>query len=1369
MTSDSVAATPFASLAAMRAAHAELLKRHRAEGETPAFAAAIAQFLDRSQVAGALLVDEDDRWTAQSLLDYWTTTLYRAGTPTRSYQLWEFDPNQAPTLLDAACPYLGLDPFNEAQAGQFFGRRRVIAALVECLQRHRLIAVVGPSGSGKSSTVRAGLLSALRQDAIPGSAGWTILPPMVPGSDPLAALERTLEAGHVAQTSDNDARVLIIDQFEETFTLCSDDTRRQEFLRRVVALAADVAGGRVVLTMRSDFEPFVARAETLQPLYEAGKVTLPPLTTAELREAIERPAEQVGLKFEVGLVDTLLGDILGEPAGLPLLQYSLLKLWESRQRNRVTLDIYKKVGGGRLALARGADAVYNGLIPEEQLTAKRILLRLVRPGEGLEVTSNRLRRAELDRGGEDPSRVERVLMKFVDARLLRLTTGDRPEDAQVEVAHEALVRNWPTLVEWLEDERVALRLRQRLQVAAEQWRRLRRDASALLAGRLLEEAQQYEDLSELEREFVGAGVAAEVAQARRAARNSRLILTLAVLAVIFGLVATMLAVEASNGRADALASAAIAQTARADADQQRSTAEANGQVADQQRSTAEANGQVANQQRATAIAAQALAETAQAQTEQQRKAVEIAFKARDLLRSSPELALLLSIEALKRDRNPITSQTLRDTLAASTWASITLIGHTNRVSTIAISADGQMIVTGSNDNTARIWDTTGRQIASLTGHTQPINSVAFSPDGRRIVTTSQDNTVRMWDRNGTELARLTAHTAAVAQATFSPDGLQVLTASWDFTARLWRPADGTSKALTGHTGPVVRARFSSDGQYILTASLDRTARLWNAAGNQIKVLASHGDEVLDVAFSPDVTRVATASRDGYARLWTMSGVLLATLKGHAGQVNSVQFSPDGQRLLTASDDATTRLWDLEGKELAICSGHTREVVGAWFSPDGRRILTASADNSARLWDLKGQQISTLDGHTLGVTAVLFSPDGQHILSASADHTAQYWSLTGQEIGTLGGQRLGVLDVSINPSGDQILTASWDGTAKLWKSSGEEITEFKGHSAGIIGATFAPLSGRVLTASDDGTARLWDDQGRTLQEFKGHRGGIIGATFSPDGQRLVTISFDSTALLWTISGQQLAVMQHNGVVVSAVFSPDGQRILTASLEGIARVWDLAGNEMLALKNPDGREVVSALFSPDGTLILTSSRSGNAYLWDLTGREVSTLSGHLAASNAVFSPDGQTILTVSWDRTARLWDLQGRQLAVFVGHSGVIVSGVFSPDGQTILTASWDHTARLWSRSGELLATFNGHRDRVVRAIFSPDGQRVLTASWDGTARQYLVDMDQSRQVAECRAGRSLIAEEIARFQIPTPLAFDSDKRVCPSAYWWGTGQ
>ncbi|MCB0185533.1 MAG: hypothetical protein KDE31_14795, partial [Caldilineaceae bacterium] len=472
--------------------------------------------------------------------------------------LLSFDPTLAPEIPDHLCPYVGLAAFRESQQPFFFGRQQLVDGLMAEIAEDRLLAVVGSSGSGKSSLVLAGLLPALKHGAvpaqgdIPASDQWRYSDRMVPGSDPLANLGRailpqkatdaqdTALAAKFAFVADGCRQepdylvklinetgetpfVLVVDQFEEIFTLCTDETLRSAFINNLLALIESPGPRhRLILTMRTDFESFVARLPEFQPHFEEAIIRVTPLNAAELRAVIEQPAAMVGLKFEEKLVDALVQDVLGEPAALPLLQFTLLKLWERRDRNRITWDTYKALGGGRLALQRSADELYANLIPEDQVTARRILLRLVRPGDGLEITSNRVRRSVFYQSGEARDRVDRVLDRLIEADLLRLSSGDRVTDDQIEIAHEALVRNWPRLVGWLEDERGRIRERLRLTEAAEQWLKHDRDAGALLRGTLLEDARRHPDLSELEQSFLQASIEAkETAERERELAHQR--------------------------------------------------------------------------------------------------------------------------------------------------------------------------------------------------------------------------------------------------------------------------------------------------------------------------------------------------------------------------------------------------------------------------------------------------------------------------------------------------------------------------------------------------------------------------------------------------------------------------------------------------------------------------------------------------------------------------------------------------------------------------------------------------------------------------------------------------------------------------------
>jgi len=492
--SEAQSVAAFGSLQAMRAVHRDLLQSARGAGTEAT--AAVEGFLASGVGSGVFLDEPADRDVAQGLLDYWQAWGIRLGVDLPDAVLHEFDPDRAPELPDDACPYVGLDAFGAAMADRFHGRSRPVAAAVERLAAETFLAVLGPSGSGKSSVVFAGVLPRLRA-ALPPETRWPA--PFVPGGDPLAALAKARDEAGEAPA------VFVVDQFEEVFTLCDDDRARQAFVEGLLALAADPARRhRVIVTMRTDFETYVVRFRGLWERFHAARIDVPPLTIDELREAIVAPAETVGLVFESGIPDQLAEELVGQPSSLPLLQFALRRLWDRRRRNRVTWAAYKAIGGGLRALEVAADELYDGLVEQQRRAAKRILLRLVRPGEGLEVTRARVSRADLFEGAESRDWVEEALAALVAARLVRVTgEGDR---AQVEIGHEALVRNWPRFIEWVAERRDALRSRFVLSNGALRWNASGHEARLLLRGAELREAlrQPREELSRAERAYVDA-------------------------------------------------------------------------------------------------------------------------------------------------------------------------------------------------------------------------------------------------------------------------------------------------------------------------------------------------------------------------------------------------------------------------------------------------------------------------------------------------------------------------------------------------------------------------------------------------------------------------------------------------------------------------------------------------------------------------------------------------------------------------------------------------------------------------------------------------------------------------------------------------
>jgi WD40 repeat protein/serine/threonine protein kinase len=633
----------------------------------------------------------------------------------------------------------------------------------------------------------------------------------------------------------------------------------------------------------------------------------------------------------------------------------------------------------------------------------------------------------------------------------------------------------------------------------------------------------------------------------------------------------------------------------------------------------------------------------------------------------------------------------------------TLVGHAGQVRSVAFSPDGKRIVTGSWDQTAKVWDAeTGQELLTLQGHTAWVWSVAFSPDGKRIITGAGE-----WDRSG----------------------------DLPGEAMVWDAETGqVLLALKGHTAAVFGAVFSPDGRRIVTGSRDGTVRVWEAeTGQEVLALKTHTPPLHSVVFSPDGQRILTGGGDG-AKLWDAeAGQQLLAVK--ADRVLSVAFSPDGQRILTGSSDKTASVWEAEtGQEVLTLTGHTTWVGSVAFSPDGRRIVTGAGERGppgpgeVKVWDAeKGQELLSLKGHTNQVWSVAFSPDGQRVVSGGADQTARVWDAEkGQEIPTLKGHRDFVSSIAFSPDSRRIVTGSGDNTAKVWDTeTGKERITIKVHAAapgdwpvaGVWSVTFSPDGQRIVTGCQDRTAKVWDaETGQELLALKGHTAAVRGVAYSPDGQRIVTGASEwdrpgpGGAKVWDAeTGQELLTLEHPGGVTSVAFSLDGRRIATGSWDQTAKVWDAeTGQEVFTLQGHT-RGVTGVAFSPNGRQIVTSSQDQTAKVWDAdTGRQVFALRGHTGAVTGVaFSPNGQRIVTGGDDRTARVWEAEtGQEVLVLKGHTEMVWSVAFSPDGQRIATgiAGAAATAKVWHAEKSQEVLVNPPPAPPPGPARSPDGFR-----------------------------------------------------------------
>jgi WD40 repeat protein len=1056
----------------------------------------------------------------------------------------------------------------------------------------------------------------LRRGALPASED-VLIAVLTPGSHPLTALtaqllrlypvrgmqktldelrhdSRTLHLASTLALADrpaSDRLVWVIDQFEEVFTLCRDEDERTQFFANLL-YASSIPGGQamVVLTLRADFYHRCAAYPELSQRIAAQQFLVSPIDGDGLHQVIEEPARRVGLVFEEGLVATILEDVHNQPGGLPLLEHALLELWERRRGGMLTLEGYRESGGVAGAIAKRADEIYSRFTPEEQAIARRTLLRLTQPGEGTEDTRRRATLKELVPRAGDEEAVEGVVRALVDARMLTASGDEQTDGRWIDVSHEALIRGWPRLRGWLDEDRAGLLVHRRLTDAAQEWTRLNRDDSALYRGARLAEASEWRErnestLNDLERDFLVKSTA--LREREQAASRRRLRFSIGGLVVVLMLIGTA-AVYALY------------------------------------------QGQVARDQRDVALSR------------------ELAASANSQLSVDPELTILLAIEAIEREETAEAKDALRRAVPEF-HRYFALRDHTRPVRAASFSPDGRHVLTASGDKTARISDSaTGKEVTSFQGHTNAVYSAAFSRDGDLVVTASEDGTARIWNAaTGEELLKLSGHRDRVNSAAFSPDRRLVVTASHDRTARVWKATTGEELVkLRGHRGVVNSAAFSPRNRnLVVTASQDGTARLWDVATGQKRLaFRRHTSPVLSAAFNREGDLIVTASADGTARIWKAeTGEEETALLGHAAALERAAFSRDGDLVVTASEDRTARIWQREtGDEVAVLRGHTDLVTGADVSPDGRLVVTSSLDETARIWELSGQPTVVLRGHGDEVEGAAFSPDGRSVVTASADESARIWNAaTGEELRELTGHDGDVKSAAFSPNGRFVVTGGEDRLARIWDAAtGEEVHELSGHSDEVKSAAFSPDGRLVVTGSADASARIWNAAtGEELRELTGHTGDVEAASFSSDGRFILTGSEDESARIWNAAtGDEVRELSgHTDQVEAAAFSGDGRLVVTASSDQEARIWEAATGRVVRILRGHGGGVEAADISRDGRFVVTGSDDTTVRVWEAaTGEELVVFRGHRDELQvAVFRGDGRFVLSAGEDKTARIY--------------------------------------------------------------------------------------------------------------------------------------
>jgi WD40 repeat protein len=964
---------------------------------------------------------------------------------------------------------------------------------------------------------------------------------------------------------------------------------------------------------------------------KAHRYEVLPLDQTGLQEAILNPAEQAGVFIEAALLERLITTVAKEPGVLPLLQETLVLLWEKVERRYLPLRAYEalvlsyhnavsntnnKLTGIQVAISQRADAAIADLTDEQQIIARRVFLRLIQFGEGRADTRRQESVEALKARGDNDQIFEETLRYLADRRLLTLS-GKEDKTRKVDIAHEILISSWPQLQDWIIQRREAEQTRRRLIAKVEEWVRLGKGEGGLLDEFELVEAQRWLDSSDAI-ELGSDDQLVVLVELSKTAIEDEKQQEIEAQERELALIRERLEQEkiANNNKQKALK-----------AEKSKNRILAISLVFLTGLSTFAVNRMIDS--RIQTINALSNSAKSLFSSDQQLEGMIEAIKAGNMVKKS----LFVPIET------KIRVATALQEIVANIQEENRLTGHTGSVYSLGISPDEKIIASASQDNTIILWSRQGEKLRHLLGHSDPVSSVRFSPNGQTIASASMDKTVIVWDLQGKKLKSF-QFDDGVCSVAFSPNGEKLAASSKDGTIKIWTTQqwqkqkpykflpvedcsfvinfnpdgqllalasqnnnvqllnlnDGRIQNFLGHSDAVIKVVFSPDGQMLASASLDHTIKLWKIDGNFIRTLSGHTGRVEGIGFSPDSNFLVSGSYDNTIKRWKIDGTLIQTLQGHSGGVTEVHFLNNGKKLVSGSLDGTIIFWDLERKNSNQIGKHDTWINQVSFSPDGQIIASASDDKFIKLWSLDGTLIKAIPGHKDKVTRVEFSPDGTKIVSASRDKTIKIWDIKGNLIHTITGENGDFQDLSLSLDGTKIAAPSGYKIIKVWSLENYQLLQnIPADISSIWDVQFSSDSKMIASGGRSREVKLWALDGKLINTFPGHKDSIFEVNVSNLDQMIVSASGDSTVKFWNLNGNKVKTLtEHHGRVRAVSFSPNYKIIASASEDGTIKIWTKDGELIDTL---EGRSAILDIsFSPDGNKIVAAHKK-NLSLWNL----------------------------------------------------------------------------------------------------------------------------------------------------------------------------